>query len=271
MSTSPEQDRAAAALAALMELVARLRAPDGCPWDRKQTNASAARYLLEEAFEAVEAIENGTPPQACGELGDVLFQVVFQAQLYAEAGHFDLARVMEEVHAKMTRRHPHVFGGRKVDRAEEVLALWGEIKEKERRQNGEGLLESVPAAAPALVRAQRLGQKAAQVGLDWDSAPQVWDKALEEMRELQEATDQEQLLDELVDLLFTWAQWARHRGLDAEAALRRANARFVRRFAALERLAAGQGRELKEMGPQELDRLWEQVKAAERGGDTPDC
>lgn len=171
------RESAGRALEALAELAARLRAPDGCPWDREQTPASAAAYLLEEAYEATEAIESGTIEEVRGELGDLLFQVVFQAQLFAEAGHFDLAEVIDEVRTKMVRRHPHVFGEARARDAGEVRQRWSEIKREERRGTGRGLLDSVPLGAPALLRAQRLGSKAAKVGFDWDDAAGVWEKS----------------------------------------------------------------------------------------------
>jgi MazG family protein len=246
-----------------MELIARLRSPGGCPWDRKQTGLSAAPYLLEEAYEAVDAIESRDPASICGELGDVLFQVVFQAQIAKEAGHFDLAQVIDQVRAKMTQRHPHVFGSQKMENAAQVLELWGEIKGRERAQAGEGLMQSLPLNAPALVRAQRLGKRAARVGFDWTNSGEVWAKAQEEMDELSQAAGQKQAEAELGDLLFAWAQWARHRGINAESALRAANARFVSRFNWLEDCARKEGQGLNGMSPEDLDRLWERAKAAE--------
>ncbi|MCF8099511.1 MAG: MazG family protein, partial [Desulfarculaceae bacterium] len=154
MTDKPGGDGLGPALEALAELAARLRAPDGCPWDREQTPVSAAAYLLEEAYEATEAIESGTPDEVRGELGDLLFQVVFQAQLFAEAGQFDLSEVIGEVRAKMVRRHPHVFGEAKAQDAAEVKERWSQIKRQERQDSPQGLLDSVPKGAPALLRAQ---------------------------------------------------------------------------------------------------------------------
>jgi MazG family protein len=251
-------------MARLAALAARLRADDGCPWDREQTPASAANYLLEEAYEALEAIESGDPASVRGELGDLLFQVVFQAQLFAEAGHFDLSQVVEEVEAKMIRRHPHVFGQGQADDASAVKRRWEEIKREEQEGGQEGLLDSVPAAAPALARAQRLGQRAALVEFDWPDAKGVLAKVLEEMAELESAATAEEAQRELGDVLFAWAQWARHKGLKAEAALRGANSRFYRRFSAMEALAAARGVSLESCSADELDALWEEVKASER-------
>lgn len=267
MTNQNDDNRARAAgeaLARLVEVVARLRAPDGCPWDREQTVASSASYLLEEACEAVEALERQGQDERREELGDVLFQVVFQAQLAAEAGGFDLAEVIEAVRAKMVHRHPHVFGEAKVDGSAEVLENWGRIKAREKAANGgpQGLLDTVPATLPALARAHRLGQRAARARFDWDSPKAVWIKVDEELGELREAAgNAADEADELGDALFALAQWARHKGLNAEQALREANARFVRRFRAMEELAQAQGRLLEEMTFEQREALWERVKA----------
>jgi MazG family protein len=267
MSSGGGEPGPGAALERLGELVRRLRAPDGCPWDRRQTPASAAPYILEEAYEAVEAVESGDAAQARGELGDLIFQAVFMANLYEEAGHFTLAEVLEEVRAKMTRRHPHVFGEARAADAAEVKGLWGTIKAEERRAKAEGLLDSVPAAAPALVRAQRLGQRAARVGFDWPDAEAVREKIAEEEAELAEAAGPEGLERELGDVLFAWTQWARHRGLGAEQALRGANARFRRRFRHMEALARERGQDLAGLDPAGLEAMWQEAKAAENGDD----
>jgi len=249
------------ALARLMDLVSRLRAPDGCPWDRQQTAASLAGFLLEEAYEAVEAVEGGDPGQVRGELGDLVFHVVFLAELYAEKGGFDLSQVLEAVHDKMVRRHPHVFGGQALADAEAVRRQWGRIKDQERGQQTGGLLDSLPGAIPALSRAMRLGQRAARVGFDWPDAQAVWPKVLEELAELAAAGDDDRAQEELGDLFFSLAQWARHRGLNAEAALRGANRRFQRRFEVMEALANRRGQELGGLGPEEQDALWNEAKA----------
>ena len=246
----------------MVDLVIRLRAPDGCPWDREQTPISAARYLIEEAFEAVDAIESGDLKEACSELGDLIFQAAFIAQIYDDLGVFSLAEALDAVHEKMVRRHPHVFGHSQAEDSEAVLEQWDRIKKQERKGNGQGLLDSVPRAAPALVRSQRLGQKAARVGFDWHEPGQVWAKVLEEMQELERAEGREQAQAELGDVLFAWAQWARHQGLDAEAALRGSASRFQKRFKMMEVMAARQGLDLEKMDDAGLDRLWERAKAA---------
>jgi MazG family protein len=267
MTQRDDGERAARALAGLMELVRRLRAPDGCPWDREQTTRSVAPYILEEAYEAVEAVESGDVGEAMAELGDLLFQVVFMANLYAEAGQFDLAQVIERVTAKMTRRHPHVFGEVKVNNAQEVKGLWGEIKSAERKDDEAGLLDSVPLASPALIRAHRLGQRAARVDFDWPDADQVLKKIQEETGELMEAVNPEQAEAELGDLLFSWVQWARHKGLGSEQALRGANNRFTKRFQAMESLAKSREQSLAEMDMTQMDELWEEVKHAQAKND----
>lgn len=264
MSDPNPRPSAGQALARLMDLVSRLRAPDGCPWDRQQTTQTVAAYLLEEAHEAVEAVEGGDAGQARGELGDVIFHVAFLAELFSEAGGFNLTQVLEAVEEKMVRRHPHVFGGQALDDAQAVRQQWGRIKDQERGGQAGGLLESLPKAIPGLSRAQRLGQRAARVRFDWPGGAGVWDKVGEEMAELAAAQGDERAQEELGDLLFSLAQWARHRGLDAEAALRGANRRFERRFAAMEALAAGRGQGLGQLDLQQLEDLWQEAKRLEK-------
>ncbi len=267
MSKPPGGENLGPALERLAALAARLRAPDGCPWDREQTPVSAAAYLLEEAYEAMEAIEAGSPTEAAGELGDLLFQVVFQAQLMAEAGQADLAGIIDQVTDKMIRRHPHVFGDAAARDAGEVRQRWSEIKKQERGEKKQGLLDSVPVGAPALLRAQRLGSRAARVGFDWEDAAGVEAKIAEEAAELAAAQSEDERAAELGDLLFAWAQWARHQGLGAEAALRAANRRFTARFGIMEALAATQGRTLEQMPPTEREELWEAAKTQEHNGE----
>ena len=231
-----------------------------------------AAFLLEEAYEAVEAVEGGQGGQICGELGDLAFHIVFLAELFAEQGGFNLVQVLEAVEEKMIRRHPHVFGATPLADAQAVRRQWGRIKDQERGEPRGGLLESLPRAIPALSRAARLGQRAARVRFDWPGAPQVWDKVREELAELQEAPEAPRAQEELGDLLFSLAQWARHRGLDPEAALRGANRRFEERFAHMEALAANQGRQLGQMEPAELEELWQAAKGAksqDHGGQAP--
>ena len=261
MDQKNESQAAARALGRVMDLIARLRAPDGCPWDQEQTLESSAHYLLEEVHEALDAIESGDVAEACAELGDVVFQVAFLARIYSEQGRFGLAQSLETAHEKMLRRHPHVFGEKKLKDSAAVLKQWGLIKRAERKKRGGALLDSVPKSSPALIRSQRLGYKAGRVGFDWQGPEQVWDKILEEMQEIQAAQTQEEAQAELGDVLFAWAQWARHRGLDAETALRQAASRFQNRFSAMESLAQERGQNLEDLDDEALDRLWEKVKS----------
>ena len=267
MQTPKNQKNASDELVRLMELVAHLRGKDGCPWDRKQTPESAASYILEEAYEAVDAIESGDQQEIMGELGDVLFQVLFQAQMFAEKEAFSLTETIKTVREKMIRRHPHVFGKDQVENSDQVRELWGKIKDRERSQNGQGLLDSVPKGAPALKRASRLGQRAARVGFDWSTQQDVWEKVNEEIAELKEARTPEETTAELGDLLFSLAQWARHQDIDPEAALRGANQRFQKRFTGMESLAQKRGLDLSNMDIREMDRLWEEVKLTSPKGD----
>lgn len=249
-------------------LAARLRAPDGCPWDREQTVASSTGYILEEAYEAVDALEARDWDEAREELGDLLFQVVFQAQMAVDKNRFDASEVIEAVEAKMIRRHPHVFGDAQAETADEVLKRWGEIKRDE-RDGSAGLLQSVPKSTAALTRAQRLGKKAANVGFDWPDAKGVLEKVCEEMHELEAAKDDAEAERELGDLLFALAQWSRHRKLDAESALRRACTRFQNRFECMEAMADGGDVGLAQLDLDQLDKLWEEAKAREKAGQGP--
>jgi MazG family protein len=251
---------AADAFSRLVDIMARLRGPNGCPWDREQTPESLRPYLLEEAYEVLEAIERGDPAAVRDELGDVLLQVVFQSQLAAEAGRFTVADVAQAISDKLVRRHPHVFGDVHVDGADEVVRNWNRIKAEERKAAGvEGVLAGVPAALPALVRAQRLGERARHLGLDWRAVGEVFDKVHEEERELTEAIesgDPAAIEHELGDLLLTLTSVARHLGVSAELALRAAADRFVARTARVEAAARARGMALADVPPEELEKLW---------------
>lgn len=261
--TDDRAGRAGEAFARLTQLAARLRAPDGCPWDREQTVASSTAYILEEAYEAVDALEAEDWDEAREELGDLLFQVVFQAQIAVDENRFDASEIIEAVEAKMIRRHPHVFGDAKAESAEEVLKRWGEIKRTERGKSA-GLLASVPKATAALTRAQRLGKKAANVGFDWLDAAGVVEKIGEEAAELESAADDAEAERELGDLLFALAQWARHRKIDAETALRRACSRFQGRFESMEQMAGCEEKDLADLEMDDMDKLWEAAKDREK-------
>jgi MazG family protein len=248
----------------LRALVRRLRAPDGCPWDREQGFSDLRAYLLEEAHEAAAALDRSSLEDLRGELGDLLFQIVFLAVLAEERGAFDLAQVIDEIHGKMVSRHPHVFGEEKLADAGAVRDAWERRKLREEPRQG-SLLDGVAASLPALTAAYRLTQKAAGVGFDWPEAAAVLGKLEEELAELRAELaraprDREALAEELGDLLFTAANLARHLGVDAEAALARANLKFRTRFAAVEAGLQERGRRLGETTLEEMDQLWEQTK-----------
>jgi tetrapyrrole methylase family protein / MazG family protein len=252
----------------LLDVMATLRGPAGCPWDREQTQASLKPFLIEEAYEVVEAIESGSPGALREELGDLLFQVVFHAQLATERGAFTIADVLEHLHAKMVQRHPHVFGNRPLATAREALAQWEDLKQAEAEQAGRrrSRLEGVPRSLPSLLRAQRLQVKAARAGFDWPDAVMAWTKVKEELAEI-EATlargDRAQLKDELGDALFSLVNVARLSDLDAEDALRGAIDKFRRRFASVEAELQARGQRSEATTPEELERLWTAAKAQE--------
>ncbi len=262
-------DAAGTRFVSLLSLMARLRAEGGCPWDREQTRTSLRPYVIEEAYEVVQAIDEGSRDHLVEELGDLLFQVVFHSQLGAEAGEFTMADVVERVCDKMTRRHPHVFGDRVVADSREALAQWERIKREEVGGPTGSALDGVPAALPALLRAQRLQTKAARVGFDWTGWEDAWNKVEEEVGEVQEALtggDDARVADELGDLLFSIVNVARLRGMDAEDCLRRASEKFTRRFGKVETEMKAGGRMVTEASAADLDRAWEAVKAQEAPG-----
>jgi nucleoside triphosphate diphosphatase len=250
----------------LLEIMARLRAPDGCPWDREQDFATIAPYTIEEAYEVADAIEQGDMAGLKGELGDLLFQSVYHAQMAAEAGHFDFGDVVRGVSDKMVARHPHVFGDESGDKtAEQQTRDWEAQKARERGRVG--VLDGVAMGLPGLTRAVKLQNRAARVGFDWPSTDQVLDKLVEEAGELVEARDSlgpEELFAEMGDLLFVMANLARHLKIDPEAALRATNAKFTRRFQRIEALLAEQGKSPAESDLNEMDMLWNRVKAEEK-------
>ena len=265
------------ALGALLALMARLRDPQrGCPWDREQTFSSIAPYTIEEAYEVADAIERGEREALSDELGALLFQVVFHARMAEERGWFDFAAVATTIHDKLVRRHPHVFAGASPT-PQELVRAWEQQKARERAASagpapaGEGtVLAGVPRALPALVRAAKLGRRAARVGFDWPDAREVRAKVLEELHEMDGAlaageageagSDSGVVADELGDLLFSIVNWSRHLKLDAEAALRAANAKFERRFATMESLARARSLDLESLSAAEWDALWREAK-----------
>jgi tetrapyrrole methylase family protein / MazG family protein len=258
---------------------ARLRAPDGCPWDRKQTHLTLRPYLLEEAYETVDAIEHGTPADLAEELGDLLLQVILHAQFAAEAGEFDLTDVYRSIGAKIVRRHPHVFGDAVARTASDVNRQWERIKADERAtaaeaedaaSDGSGTagarsaLDGISPSMPALAASQEMQERAANLGYDWPSIDGVLDKVAEEADELREAASDAESAEEFGDLLFVLVNVARRRGIEAEAAVRAANAKFRRRFASVERGAAAQGVALRDLDFAGLDALWDAAKAEEK-------
>lgn len=264
-------DAAGTRFVSLLSLMARLRAEGGCPWDREQTRTSLRPYVIEEAYEVVQAIDEGSPDHLVEELGDLLFQVVFHSQLGAEAGEFTMQDVLDRVCDKMTRRHPHVFGDGAVADSREALAQWERIKQEEGGRDGGSVLDGVPAALPALLKAQRLQAKASRVGFDWTGWQEAWKKVQEEAGEVHEALtvgDDGRITDELGDLLFSIVNVARLRGMDAEDCLRRASEKFTRRFGKVEAEMKAGGRTVSEASVEDLDRAWEAIKGQERGPGT---
>jgi len=245
--------------ATLVDIIAKLRAPDGCPWDRKQTHASLRESLLEECYEVLEALDSGDSRKLCDELGDLLMQVVLHAQIATEAGEFKLEDVVNSINAKLIHRHPHVFGSLKVKDAEEVVLNWEVLKQGERPPDT-SILASVPKQMPALGYSQEIQRRVAWVGFDWEDIDGVIDKLVEEVREFKQADTQQQREQEFGDLLFTLVNIARRLGVDLEAALRQANQRFYRRFSYLEEVCRQRGVSLSELSFDEQNALWEEAK-----------
>jgi len=261
------QADAAAALQRAAAIMARLRGPGGCPWDREQDFDSIKRYTLEETYEVFDAIERRAWPELKDELGDLLLQVLFYAQMASEAGYFDLRDVAENLSAKLVRRHPHVFGEVEATDSSAVLRNWEQIKVEEKRAKAAAasMLDDVPRTMPATMEAAKLGSKAAKVGFDWPSADGLFEKLVEETAELRveiKRGDADRVEAEFGDLMFTVMNLARHLKVDAETALRRTNARFRARFAAME-LAGGGADGLRAASAEELESLWVRAKVAE--------
>jgi MazG family protein len=252
----------------LVELMARLRGPAGCPWDREQTFDTIKPYTLEETYEVLDAIDRRDWKELAEELGDLLLQVVFYGQMAEEQGLFGIADSLDAINEKLIRRHPHVFGQETAHSAGDVKRIWGEIKaaeKKDRGQDSRGLLDSVPHAMPALVEAQQIASRAAGVGFDWENAEQVIEKLDEELAELAEArrtTSPAELENEIGDLLFVLVNLARFVKVDPEQALRRTNSKFRERFRYMERKLAAQGKKLEESNIGEMEELWQEAKRA---------
>ncbi len=252
-------------LESFAEIVAHLRAPNGCPWDREQTHESLRKHLLEESYEAISAIDSGNFNDMREEFGDLLLQVVLQSQIANEERQFNINQVIQGIHSKLVRRHPHVFGDLELDGVQGVLANWEKLKEKERGEKKEerGLLDGVPLALPALSQAQEYQDRAARVGFDWADVEGVLDKVREEIEEIKNAETNFELASEIGDLFFALVNVARWKHVDAESALRGTNMKFKRRFAYVEQGAKHHERKLSELTLEEMDHLWNEAKSKE--------
>lgn len=258
---------------ALVALQARLRAPNGCPWDREQTLSTLRTYLLEETYEVLDALDAGDDRKLVNELGDLLLQIVFHAQIAREGARFTIADVVEAIHSKLVRRHPHVFGSKRARNAAEVLKNWEELKAEERKEGAGGgeekatasasLLDGIPKGLPATLQAYQMTRRAARIGFDWDSLPQLLEKLPEEAAEVRRAYergDASKVEEEVGDLLFAAVNAARFLEIDPEIALRRANQKFRARFEEMESRAQGSGRTIGEVSREEMEELWESAK-----------
>ncbi len=248
----------------LVSLMARLRGPDGCPWDRKQTTQSLKPFLIEECYEVVDALDEGHPEKVREELGDLLFQIIFHARIAEERGEFTIWDVIETNVEKMTRRHPHVFGGEKLNTDKEVLANWEEIKRKEKGYaERKSILEGVPRDLPSLLRAHRLQERAARVGFDWQHLDEVLPKLDEEIAEFKESLrnkDAAGIEEELGDVFFVLVNISRFLGVNPEEALRKTISKFIYRFRKIEEAAAEAGKSLNDMSLDEMERVWQASK-----------
>ena len=246
--------------ATLVDIIARLRGPQGCPWDREQTHFSLKPNLLEECYEALEAIDQGDNEKLSEELGDLMMQIVLHAQIAAEQGKFDISHVLQGINTKLIHRHPHVFGKAKVKEAREVVLSWEALKQEEREEAS--LLSSLPKGMPALAHSQAMQRRAARVGFDWREFSGVIEKLVEEIEELGQTADHQERVREFGDLLFTLANVARWLDVELEDALRLANERFYRRFDYMEEACRRRGISLDKLSLEEQDKLWEEAKQA---------
>jgi len=245
--------------ATLVDIIARLRAPDGCPWDRRQTHRSLREHLLAECYEVLETLDEGDNERLRGELGDLLLQVVLHARIAAEAGEFELDDVIRGINEKLIYRHPHIFGSGKADNAEEVAVNW-EVLKKEERDEGASMLDGVPREMPALSYSMDVQKRVARVGFDWADVDGVIEKLVEEVSELKQVENQEQREQEFGDLFFTLVNIARRLGVDSEAALREANKKFYRRFSCMEELCRRRRVNFAELSFDEQNTLWAEAK-----------
>ena len=251
----------------LMDIMERLRAPGGCPWDREQTHASLKRNLLEECYEVLEAVDRDDAPALSEELGDILVQAAFHVQIASEAGEFGLADVLARVNRKLVRRHPHVFGDAQVADSSEVERNWERLKAEENRSKGvrKSAVDGIPRDLPALTYAQLMQDRVGRAGFEWDDISGVLDKVAEEVEELRRSASQEEKTHELGDLIFTLVNLSRWLNIHAEDALRQANRRFQGRYATMEQLAAGRGQDFVQLPLAEKEALWQESKALEKG------
>lgn len=251
----------------LVNLMKTLRGPDGCPWDRKQNLPDLKPFVIEEAYEVVDAIDRDDRHALMEEVGDLILESVFIAEITRAEKSFDIYDSITAIHDKLVRRHPHVFGEVEADNAEQVLVNWEKLKNEERKAENKSVLSGVPAALPALLKASRLTEKAARVGFDWRRTEDVFDKVDEEIHELREAVkggDPSRMEDELGDLFFTIANIARKVGVNPEEALQSTNRKFMRRFETMESAVRASGRNLDQLSLEEMDALWNDAKTAER-------
>ncbi|AGC67281.1 MazG family protein [Thermoclostridium stercorarium subsp. stercorarium DSM 8532] len=251
----------------LVEIMKKLRSPDGCPWDREQTHESLKEYFIEETYEVLEAIDLKSPEKLCEELGDVLLQVIFHATIAEENGQFTIYDVVDGISRKMVHRHQHVFGKEHAETAADVLNLWDKIKKEEKGTKTQtDILKSVPANLPALMRSYKVQEKAAKVGFDWDNAEDAWKKVKEEMEEFHEACrsgDMDKTEEELGDLLFAIVNVSRFLKIQPELALTKTINKFIKRFEYIETKSSENGKKLTDMTLQEMDALWDEAKKLE--------
>ncbi|HBA88746.1 MAG TPA: nucleoside triphosphate pyrophosphohydrolase [Geobacter sp.] len=251
----------------LVEIMRKLRAPGGCPWDAEQSHDSLKRYLLEEAYEVIEAIDAGGGEHLKEELGDLLLQPVFHAAIAEENGEFTMDDVLDAINEKLVRRHPHVFGDEVIETSAAQVQNWEKIKTKEKGVERKSALSGIPPHLPALMQAQKITEKAARVGFDWEHTDQVFAKVMEELHEFQEAMaagDQKEMESELGDLLFAIVNLGRFLALDPEDALRKTIQRFTRRFSHIEETLHARGKGMQESTLEEMDLLWEEAKKLEK-------
>lgn len=259
----------------LLDIMVKLRSPGGCPWDRDQDHRSLKRYLIEEAYEVLEAIDEGDPVKLCDELGDLLLQVVFHAEIAGEAGQFDMEDVINAVSTKMVKRHRHVFGEEEAETPDDVMRIWEQVKKEEKgHETQTKVLKDVPGNLPSLMRSYKVQEKAAQVGFDWDKAEDAFAKVREEVGELEEALNNNQkaeIEEELGDLLFAVVNVSRFYKVQPELALAATVNKFIRRFEYVETKSTEQGKKLVDMSLSEMDALWEACKSLERAGEASEA